>query len=222
MNKKISKWINYYYLILPVIILILNQFSGMWKPVYGNSECLNSWINPSTEKEECLNYENIPLENVNNNPNLEEDNDWKNDNNLEGNQDKLISFCNYQPNNTPLLSELINKFHQTRTRYDYKLVISKFLQQCVGVFSYLPKAKNPLQVPSTITDSEGNKIILVYADPPLFEQNFSRKFNVLISGKNVMKNALSDQTINGIVINSGQKELSFFIPRKLIEDLTLQ
>ncbi len=221
MDKKASRWTKYYNLILPIVIFTTNQFLGVLKPVYGNNDCLNYWNNQITGQQECLDFENISPKKYNNNPDLVEENNWQSERDSEWNYDKLISFCDYQSNNTPLLSELIDRFHQTRTRYDYKLVISKFLQQCVGVFSALPNVKNPSQLFSSISDSEGNKIILVYADPPLSEQNFGRKFNVLVSGKNVMTNALSDQSIKGIVINSGQKKLSFFIPRKFIQDLTV-
>lgn len=133
-----------------------------------------------------------------------------------------------QPGNETILSDLMLTYLREGDQESYRLFLDKFQQASVGVFAegapkgtigeFTSSADHPISVRQTM-DQQGRKVVLVYADPPIFARNYGAKFNAEMSGHSIFETVLINPDCFGIWVNCATAEVSVIIDRETVESM---
>ncbi|MDL5030630.1 hypothetical protein QRD43_01825 [Pelomonas sp. APW6] len=128
---------------------------------------------------------------------------------------------------TPL-SDLIRKFHQTRSREDFDAVVELCVRAPIGIVAVgvQPKAHEDVTIASdgnislgNTTHGDGVSRLIAFADPREFRARFgNNKCNGEMLGAELFKTALHNHECAGVLLNCATEEISVPIPRSDIED----
>lgn len=129
---------------------------------------------------------------------------------------------------TPL-SDLIEDLHyKSRTQDAYISFLRAFRNVEVGAialgvppgtvggFTATPEHPTPL---GSSTDNAGHEVVLAFADPDAFLQNFGARFNAKMSGEAVLETVVLNPACYGLRVNSAKVEISIVIDRHTVVSL---
>ena len=123
---------------------------------------------------------------------------------------------------TPL-SDLIDDYVGWYTHKSFVRFLQAFREARVGVGAigippstigdFQASSEHPISVGSS-EDDQGNRVVLVCADPHAFAQRFGLRFNAEMQGRSVLETVLHDPECAGIRVNSAIREVSIIIDRE--------
>lgn len=83
-------------------------------------------------------------------------------------------------------------------------------QGTVGEFTSMPEHPSSL---GSSKDNNGHDVVLAFADPDAFVQNFGTRFNATMSGEAVLLTVAHNPGCYGVLVNSAKAEISIIIDR---------
>ena len=123
---------------------------------------------------------------------------------------------------TPL-SDLIDGYEAAGTEESYSSFLDAFRSAKVGVMAFgAPSGtasdfKSSKEVPLRVglsEDGEGRSVVLAFADPRAFIQNFGMQCNAEMMGEDVLRTVLESPNCYGVRVNNAKSEHSVLIPRE--------
>ena len=127
------------------------------------------------------------------------------------------------------LSDLLADLHyKSRTQDAYISFLKAFRNAEVGVIAlgappgvvggFTATPEHPTALGSS-TDNAGHEVVLAFADPDAFVQNFGARFNAKMSGEAVLETVVHNPGCYGLRVNSAKAEISIVIDRHAVVSL---
>lgn len=150
---------------------------------------------------------------------------------LHGKADLVMSWIREleneigRPSSPTPLSDLIRDHLKSPAQDSLARLMDAFRRARVGVLAFgapegtsgdfTSTSEHPISV-GLSTDTDGQAVVLAFADPQAFAQRFGARFNAVASGEAVLQTALQNPDCRGVRVNSAKADVSIIFDRQAV------